>query len=491
MTLDLALSLLPFLLLVGGAFLTYLVCNFARLSNKVEAILTCIILLLSIFALFLQGSILMGAAITRPWNHIALIVPEFNLSASLIGIFVVSAACIVGIVICIYSGEYLSRDPRSLLYYPLILLLFAGLLGMFYVSDLFSLFILAEVTTITASGLTAFRFDQAAAVRAGYQYLVMSSLGTLVMMLGIYFIYRETALLDMAVLAGMHNTAITIGGACFGLGFCIKAGVVPVHAWVPKVYANAPSAVSGLFASVTSKAMLFILPGVVLKLNITSEQMGIFLVCFSIASMLVGVIRMLTQQNLRRLLAFSAITHTGYLMFILGIYFLFGSPQALAAALFTFLSIATMKAMGFLCVGVYEYSFQMKSIPSIKGAFHRTPFIALSFSIALAGLAGIPLFAGFIGKWLIYSAAVSTGAPLVLVGFGVFLLCSILALVSYLTVLIRQFQPADEPMADGTVPLSLWMKLPVGLLGVSVLLLGILPSPLLDAVLRLSGRMYF
>ncbi|MEE4194771.1 MAG: complex I subunit 5 family protein [Anaerolineae bacterium] len=491
MTLDLALSLLPFFLFVGGAFLIYLICNFGRLSNKVEAILTSIILLLAIFALFVQGSILMGAAITRPWNQVSLIVPEFNLSASLIGIFVVSAACIVGIFICIYSGEYLSRDPRSLLYYPLILLLFAGLLGMFYVGDLFSLFILAEVTTITASGLTAFRFDQAAAVRAGYQYLVMSSLGTLVMMLGIYFIYRETALLDIAALADIQNSAITIGGACFGLGFCIKAGVAPVHAWVPKVYANAPSAISGLFASVTSKAMLFILPGVVLKLNITPEQIGIFLVAFSIASMLVGVIRMLTQQNLRRLLAFSAITHTGYLMFILGIYFLYGSPEALVAALFTFLSIAMMKAMGFLCVGVYEYILQVKTIQSIKGAFQRMPFTAISFSIALAGLAGIPLFAGFIGKWLIYSAAVSTRAPLVLAGFAVFLLCSILALVSYLSVLIRQFQPAEEQMLEVLSPLSLWMKLPVGVLGFSVVLLGILPSPVLDVVLRLAGRMYF
>ena len=491
MTLALALNLLPFMILVGGAFLIYLICAFAKLGNKTEAILTSLILVLAIGSLFMQGSILMKGRLTNAWNDVLLVVPEFNLTASLLGVFVVSAACVVGIFICIYSAEYLSQDPRSLLYYPLILLLFAGLLGMFYVRDLFSLFILAELTTITASGLTAFRFDQAAAVKAGYKYLVMSSLGTLVMMLGVYFIYRDTGMLDLDQLAGVQSNFMTIGGACFALGFSIKAGVVPLHAWVPEVYANAPSAVSGLFASVTSKAMLFILPGVSLKLNILAEELGLFLLIFSAANMLVGVLRMLTQQNLRRLLAFSAITHTGYLMFILSIYFIFDLPDALAAALFSFLSIALMKAMAFLCVGVYEYRLQVKTIPMLNGAFQRMPFNAVCFSIAVAGLAGIPLFAGFVGKWLIYSAAVSTRDPLVLAGFAVFLVCSIIALVSYLSALIRQFQPAEEDVQVKEEPISLWMKVPVGVLAVSVVVLGILPSAALDGIIQLVERIGF
>jgi multicomponent Na+:H+ antiporter subunit D len=492
MTVGAILTLLPFFVLFGGAFVVYGVCRVGKLGNKTEAILTSIVLLSAIAALFLQGSILLGRPSVKQWHTESLVFEEFQLAASLIGVFFIAVTCMVGIFICLYSGEYLSRDPRYLLYYPLVLILIAGLLGMFYVKDLFSLFILAELNTITASGLTAFRFNQAAAVKAGFKYLVMSSLGTLVMLLGIYIIFRETGLLNLSELAVDKSMLVSFGGGCFVLGFSIKAGIVPLHAWVPEVYANAPSAVSGLFAGVISKSMLFILPGICLKLNISSAELGTYLLVFSGANMLVGAIQMLTQQNLRRFLAFSTITHTGYLMFILAIYLLFNMQEALVAALFSFVSIALLKTMGFLCVGMYEYCFAVKTFHDIKGGSQRMSFNAVCFSIALAGLAGFPLLVGFIGKWLIYSASIRSKDPYILIGLAVFLISSNIALISYLSVLVKQYQPygkKSKPLPKKKAPL--WMKIPVGVLAVSAIFLGLMPSFLLDSLVLIAERIMF
>lgn len=480
-------TLLPFMVLMGSAILLYLVCRFAKLDNKTEAILTVAILVIVILVLVLQGN-----QLDKHTNG-NLSAPQYNLQVTLVGIVVLVITCISAIPICVYSGEYLAWDPRSILYYPLVLVLITGILGMFYTTDLFQLFILSELTTITASGLTAFRFNQRWAVRAGYKYLVMSSLGTMIMLLGVYLIFRETGSLDLSLLATIQSSVVTIGAGCFLLGFGIKAGVVPLHTWMPDVYANAPSAISGLFASVISKSMLFILPGICLRLNMTSRQLGMFLLLFSGTNMVIGVLGMLRQQNLRRFLAFSSITHTGYLMYILGIYFIFQQPEAMVAALFGFFSIALLKILAFLTVGIFEFRLEIKTLQEVRGVHRIMAFNTYCFTIALAGLAGIPLFAGFVAKWLIFSAAVATRDPLVLAGFGIFLLVSVIASVSYLIVIASQYQRKDpeHPFQERVAHISLWMKIPVAVMGLVAIIVGILPSRMLETMAALVERIQF
>lgn len=482
------LTLLPFITLVGGAILLYLVTRFARLDNKVEAVLAAIILVTVIVELAVQANQFDPAAPGSP-----LAFERFHLQASLTGIFLMGITCLIAIPICIYSGEYLAWDARYIFYYPLVLILITGLLGMFYTTDLYHLFILAELTTITATGLTAFRFNQRWAVQAGYQYLVMSSLGTMIMLLGVYFVFHDTGSINLGTLTGQHSRALSAAAACFLLGFGIKAGVVPLHTWMPDVYANAPSAISGLFASVTSKSMLFILPGICLKLNLSEQDLGKFLLAFSIANMVIGVLGMLRQQNLRRFLAFSSIVHTGYLMYILGIYFVFQQPAAMSAALFSFFAIALLKILAFLAVGIYEFRLELKTISEASGVYQLMGFNTMCFTAALAGLAGIPLFAGFIAKWLIYAAAIATRDPLVLAGLAVFLLTSVIALINYLSVIVQLFKrdPAQQPFVERVTHISPWMRVTVAVLGAAAIFVGIFPSSVLDLIAMLAERIRF
>lgn len=478
---------IPISILVGGAFLLYLISRLLHLSNRVMSILTVSILLGTLIPLisFYQqipdlikdSSVLFGDP--GPGGIIY--------KHSAVGIFILIIGSFIAILISLYSGEYLSRDSRYLVYYPLVLLTLAGLMGMFISNNLFNLFLLTELTTITASALVAFRFHQVIAIKAGFKYLIMSSLGTMTMLLGIYFVYRSTGDMHLDhVLASADNLTL-IGAACFLLGFSLKAGVVPLHTWVPDVYGHAPSAVSGLLAGVLSKSMLFIMPVICLRLGMTRVELGVYLMIFACLNMLVGSIRMLKQNLLRRLLSFSAISQTGYLMFGLGIGFYYELDHAYSAGLFLFLVIAVMKCLAFLSAGIYQFYSGTQDIDKLIGIGKQMPRNAFCFSISLAGLAGIPLLAGFTGKWLIFSAALTAGDLFALICLIVFMASTLISLGSYLPTLVKQYQTPVKPITfiDGEAhprPISLWMFLPVAVLTILVVIIGVYPAPWINVV---------
>jgi multicomponent Na+:H+ antiporter subunit D len=478
---------LPIVILVGGSFAITILTMFLRLRNKFVALLTTLLLLAALVALLnLAGMVSEPQPGASPFYGIVRSGGVF-LTMDIPGIFLVSIAILVGIFISIYSGEYLSRDHRFVLYYPLVLLTISGLLGLFFSTDLFHLFLLVELTTISNSALIAFRFRQEEAVREGFRYLIMNSLGAMIMLLGIYLAYRSSGSLALSGLVDDPDGFTRAAAGCFLIGFWIKAGVVPLHTWVPGVYSKAPSAVSGLLAGVTSKSMLFLAPAVCLRLGMSSSELGLFYVLFSFMNMLLGSTRSLNQDHLRRFLAYSSIAQTGYLMFILGIGFLYQLEAAFAAGLFLFLSIAVMKCLAFLSAGIYEYYRNSSFVEDLKGVYRWKSLPAVTSSIALASLAGIPLLAGFNGKWLVFSAVLKLNKPLAFVGLAVFLLSSVIGLGGYLPILANPFQaPEEARSAIEAAPqegkISRWMALPVIMLAALLVLLGVFPAPGLSLI---------
>ena len=483
---------LPFFILIGGAFIVYILGRLFGLSNRVEAIMTVVVLGVTLVVLIMHH-LQIPDMIDLPEVFFGLSEPGgIMYRPNAVGVFILIIGVVIGILITLFSGENLSRDPRYLVYYPLVLLTLAGLLGMFTSFNLFNLFLLTELTTITASALVAFRFKESLSIRAGFKYLIMSSLGTMTMMLGIYFVFRSTG--DMHLIGPLEapDQFTRIGAACFLLGFSLKAGVVPLHTWVPDVYGHAPSAVSGLLAGVLSKSMLFIMPVVCLRLGITRVELGTYLMIFACLNMLVGSVRMLRQNMLRRFLSFSSISQTGYLMFGLGMGFYYELDQAYSVGLFLFMVIAVMKCSAFLAAGIYEHYTGTQDIELLRGAGKHMPLAALSFSIALAGLAGIPLLAGFTGKWLVFSAALVTGDAFAVICLIIFMISSVISLGGYLPMIVKQYQQSPEAetmFANKSQPVlvSKWMLLPAGLLSLLVIVIGIYPSPwvnLVDEVMR-------
>ncbi len=471
--------MIPVLILAAGAFLIYLLTRLLKLSNRTEALIATLIL---------------GAALTLlvfAARQAKLPLPQFGAAENdgtgiifemdMTGVIICAITLAVGMLVCLYSGEYLQEDPRHFLYYPLTLLLCCGLLGIFFTRDLFNLVLLTELTTVAASALIAFRFHQETAIKAGFKYLIMSSLGTMIMFLGLYFVYRGTGTLSILPEPTIVNNFTRIGGGCFLLGFSLKAGVVPLHTWVPEVYSHAPGPISGLLAGPVSKSMLFMLPNICLRLGITSQELGLYLVFFAMLNMLVGSIQALNQRHVPRFLSFSTIAQTGYLMFALGIALHQGRDAAYSAALFLFLVIAVTKCLAFLSSGIYEHHLKTNQVENLAGLHQTLPLPAYSFGLALAGMAGIPLLAGFTGKWLVFSSALAAADWPIHVGLAVFLISTLIGLGGYLPLLIRPFLPGKPDQKKQQQP-SWWMGLPVVALSGLVILMGVIPGPWLGLV---------
>ncbi len=479
---------LPFVILIGGSIGITIITMCLKLNNKTVAVMTTLILLTALAALTnIFGTVLDPNQLIFPFYGIVRSGGVQLLALDIPGVFFVTIAILLGIFISIYSGEYLSRDQRYVLYYPLILLTISGLLGLFFSNDLFNIFLLAELTTISNSALIAFRFRQEEAVRVGFQYLIMSSLGAMIMLLGMYLAYRSTGSLSLSVIIENPDWFTRAGAGCFLIGFWIKSGVVPLHTWVPGVYSKAPSSVSGLLAGVTSKSMLFLAPTICLRLGMTSSELGLFYVLFAFMNMLLGSVRLLNQNSFRRFLAYSSIAQTGYLMFILGIGYLYQLEAAFVAGLFLFLSVAIMKCLAFLAAGIYEYYLNLSFVEDLKGIYRWKTLSTVATSIALAGLAGLPLLAGFNGKWLVFSAVLQSSEPLALLGLALFLISSVISLGGYLPMLAVQFQSSEKEQTE-MVPspqvdeISPWMEIPVVVLAAMVVFLGFFPSPGLNVI---------
>jgi formate hydrogenlyase subunit 3/multisubunit Na+/H+ antiporter MnhD subunit len=194
---------------------------------------------------------------------------------------------------------------------------------------------------------------------------------------------------------------------------------------------------------------------------------------------------MLGSRHIGRFLSYSSIAQTGYLMFTLGIGFYYHLDQAISAGLFLYLSIAIMKSQAFLSAGTFQYALHTQDLDQLEGVHRVLPRQAFCFSVALAGLAGIPLLAGFTGKWLAFSAAAAAGDLFALLCLLVFMASTLIGLAGYLPVLVRQYLPRKGrmvtlPETDGPLKVSHWMTAPVMFLSLLIVVLGVFPGPWID-----------
>lgn len=482
----------PILILICGAFAIYFFARVFTLPNKGVSLLSMSLLLVVVAELvnLFHQSRPPGFQGSNAINSNGGIVYSFNI----VGLFVLIIAVLISIFVFLFAAESLSHDSRHILFYPLQLLTLAGLMGMFFSDDLFNLVLLSELMTVGASALTAFDIRNKESIWAGYKYLIMNSIATMMMLLGVYFVFRGNGLLSLQVIETQPNQFSRIAAACFLVGLSLKAGVVPLHTWIPDVYSKAPSIVSGFLAGVLSKSALFIFPRICIGLGLTRSEVGLFLLVFSLFNMILGSIRSLNQHHLRKFLAFSSITHTGYLMFCLGIGLAYELQAAFLAALFQFLVIAVLKCLAFLSCGVFEYNFDAISTGDLKGAYSYSPVATTCFSISLMGLAGIPLLAGFTGKWLAFTAALAAQDLFAVLCLVVFLVSSLISLGGYLPNLINQYQKVDQPFSkdpfSNKKPISAWMAAPLfGLAGL-VFYLGVFPGAVLSILDYLSLWMW-
>jgi proton-translocating NADH-quinone oxidoreductase chain N len=467
----------PLVILVGGAFIIYIVARFITKNNAVLACLTAVILGTSlIFVGILDKQTRAGIDINLPlpswgsFDH-----GGVYLQGDPGALLIVQIALGLAIFVAVYSGRYLALDKRYETYYPLLLLLISGLTGMVLSVDLFNLYLFCELMSITTYVLVAFRRHTDTAVEAGFKYLIMGSVGTITMLLGISFVFRATGQLSLPMINTMDSPFGRIGLACLLVGLGIKSAIVPLHTWLPDAHGRAPSSISTLLSGIVIQSALYALLKVSLSLGLPQERFGSLILAIGLLNMTVGNAMALVQRHTKRLLAFSTVAQMGYVLFAIGTGIRYANFTAVEVGFFMLTAHAGMKGLAFLCKGIYHFTYEVTTIDQLRGLSWNLPVTAVCFVIALAGLAGIPPLAGFVGKWLILTETMTGTDFWTYAGVFIFLANTLIGLGYYLPLIAIMFSPT-HPDNQSNVRTSRWMQVPVIVLAAVIVIMGLSPN---------------
>ena len=392
----------------------------------------------------------------------------------------------VGTAVALHSACYMAGEVGEEKYYAMLLAMMGVMIGLGCAGDLFNLWVWFEAMAVSSYLLVAFYREQAGSLEAGMKYLVQSALGSVLVLLGIALVLAQTGTLTLdKIRAGAQagSPALLAAGALFIIGFGVKIAMVPMHTWLPDAHSQAPSGISAMLSGVVIEAGLVALLRALMPLMGVTPTWGILLMAFGALNMLYGNLLALRQEQVKRLLAFSSLSHVGYMLLGLGIALHAGQAAGAQGAFFHMFNHGLMKGLAFLAAGALLYALHLAAgshdpltIRDLDGAASRYPMVALTFSIALLALGGLPPLAGFMSKWQIFVAGFATKNFLI-AGLVIFAaLNSVLSLAYYAPLVnaVYRKQPSTAVARGAAVPFS--MVLPLAVLALAVIVLGFWPS---------------
>lgn len=330
-----------------------------------------------------------------------------------LGIILSLVVAIIAVIIIIYSLRFLKGKKSLSQFYTLMLFLLVGMLGVAYTGDIFNLYVFFEIMSIASYALIAF-YRTSDSVEGALKYLFIGSLGTGFILLGIVLLYALTGTLNMADLAmrisvlsaeGYSLTALMALGF-LTVGFGMKVGMIPFHAWLPDAYQSAPIPVTTIMAGGTGVIGV----GALLRVGFLifgSELISPVLMGLGLLTMIGGALLALQQRDLIRLLAYSSISQMGYILFGLGI----GTSLGVAGGLYHLMNKAVFKSLLFLAAGIIIFVTGTSDMDELGGLAAKMPVTAVLFGIGALALVGIPPFNGFVSKAGIIYAGIRAGHP--------------------------------------------------------------------------------
>jgi len=383
-------------------------------------------------------------------------------------------------VVFIYSRTYLlARNIFKGEFFVLALFAVLGMMVLISAHNLLTIYLGLELLSLSLYALVAFNRDSVDASEAAMKYFVLGAIASGMLLYGISLLYGVTGSLDIgAVRAGVavsdesKHLVLGLGLVLVIVGMAFKLGAVPFHMWVPDVYHGAPTAVT-LFISTAPKIAAFamVMRLLVEGLGSMHGQWQEILIIMSVLSMALGNVIAIAQSNIKRMLAYSTISHVGFLL--LGI--LAGSQAGYSASMFYAIVYALMGMGGFgMILLLSRAGFEADNLSDFKGLNERSPWFAFIMLILMFSMAGVPPTLGFYAKLSVLQAVVGSGITWLAVVAVVF---SIIGAFYYLRVVkLMYFDRAEDSQPIET---SADMKLVLSANGLGILLLGITPSSLL------------
>jgi multicomponent Na+:H+ antiporter subunit D len=346
----------------------------------------------------------------------------------LIAINVVAFLCII------FSLKYMTEYTGLRKYYSLFMLMVAGMNGVVVSGDLFNVFVFLEVASIASYALVAFGVE-ADELEAGFKYLILGSVASVMILFAVGTVYAVTGTLNMADAAREiatkfsgpdMNPALLLAAAFFLMGFSLKAALVPFHAWLPDAHPSAPAPISAMLSGVVIKSLgVYAIARIFFTVFGFSPEVpssGIIanaILFFSVLSIVVGGLLAIGQWDFKRLLAYSSIGQIGYVTLGIGIgasVLASGGTRSLAAlailgGLFHLLNHAAFKSLLFLSSGAIQHATGTRDMKRLGGLKERMPITAATTNLAAFSIAGVPPFSGFWSKLIIIIATIKAGHP--------------------------------------------------------------------------------
>jgi NADH-quinone oxidoreductase subunit N len=387
-------------------------------------------------------------------------------------------------IMIIYSRAYLAA--RKLFSGEFICLILFGTLGMMVMvsaNHFVTLYLGLELLALSSYALVALNRDSAKSTEAAMKYFILGALASGLLLYGISMVYGATGSLDVSRVASVvaasraNDPLLTFGIVFIVAGLAFKLGAVPFHMWIPDVYEGAPTAITLFVASAPKIAAFgFIMRILADALGGALQDWQGMLVILAVLSMAIGNIVAISQTNLKRMLAYSTISHMGFLL--LGI--LAGTKNGYASSMFYIVTyvLTTLAAFGIILL-LSRDGFEAENIDDFKGLNQRSPFYAVLMLFVMFSMAGIPIFVGFWAKLSVLEAALNAGYTWLVV-FAV--LMSVIGAFYYLRIVKVMYFDAPTDTSPILAPVEMRAVLAVNAL--AILVLGLMPGALMTACLN-------
>ncbi len=400
-----------------------------------------------------------------------------------VSVYMVIAYMVVGSIACLYGVLHVSpKESLSERYYALLLMVTGAVIAATFSGDLLTLFIFWEATASGACFLVAYKKSRES-LESALKYLVMVIIASGFIIYGLSLIYGLTGSLNFwAVKEVLLTTAnpqlLFVAFAFLIAGYAIETAIVPFHMWMPDAYTAAPDSASAFLSAIVDQGSYYVLLRVLLFIltPMATVDWRFTVAIFSAITMTVGNLFALAQQNVKRMISYVCIADIGYnLIAITSL-----TSIGLQGNLFFFFVAAMETALAFMVIGVFK-RMGFETLEELSGLGRKMPLTSLAFVCAALSFSGVPLFAGFIAKYMVFTSVLqSSVAWLALVGVS----NSVLQSAYFLRVIHHLF--AKAPKNDAPIKEPKKLLVPIYLLVIIIIILGLFPALALDLISAVS-----
>lgn len=370
--------------------------------------------------------------------------------------------CVI-MLLCMLGGiverEREIEESKQNLYYIMVNLLLCSLLALIYTNDLFTAYVFVEINTISACGLIMIR-QNGRTIEAATRYMIMSLLGSGLLLLGICFLYDLTGQLLMSNIreevqllaaTGEYHIPLFVSLGLISVGLAIKSALYPFHTWLPDAYGYSTLSSAAILSSLVSKGYIFLLVKIfyrVIGFNVVCDSKIInVLFVFGIIGMIMGSVSAIEEKDIRRMIAYSSVAQIGYIYMGFGL----GTEEAVVASVYHILSHAATKSLLFVAAsGLTDTSGDSRHFRDLTGAGFRNKLAGVAFTVGSLSMVGIPAFSGFISKLLFAQAAMGHTHKMLptLIALAI---STVLNAVYFMRTVIRIYTPVPKNAKEATV----------------------------------------